>query len=224
MALINALTTLADAKTLAGITDASQDARLELLINATSAFIEQYCQRKFARTTYTNEEYAPSNRQLQILRNYPIVSVSTLTVDDTLQVQGTDYIVSHEYSKSGMLYRAYGWTGRTIDREYLTLDPVAMKRTIKVTYIAGYYLPADAGYVAGAEASLPVDLQYACNLMTQSALTQARKQNFDGLTSMSENGLSYTWADLNNVKNNQSGIASMVAGILNKYKRQVVTA
>jgi hypothetical protein len=224
MALINALTTIADVKTLAGISDTSQDARLELLINATSMFINNYCQRTFKRTTYTNEEYSPSNRQLLILRNYPIVSVTTLTVDDTLQVQGTDYIVTPEYSKSGMLYRAYGWTGRTIDREYLTLDPVAMKRTVKVTYIAGYYLPADVGYVQGADTALPADLSYACNLMVLSAYIQARKNNFDGLTSMSENGLSYAWGNLENAKNNQSGLSSNVAGILNKYKKQVVTA
>lgn len=224
MALINAFTTLADVKTLAGITDNSQDTRLELLINATSMYIESYCQRKFARQTLTNEEYAPSNRQLLILRNYPIVSVSSLSIDDTVQTQGTDYIVSSEYSKSGMLYRMQGWTGQSVNREYLTTDPVAMKRTIKVTYIAGYYLPADVGYVAGAEASLPFDLQYACNLMTLSAFIQAQKRNFDGLSSMSENGLSYAWGDLNNSKNNQSGIATMSAGILNKYRRVVVEA
>jgi hypothetical protein len=227
MALINALTTLADVKTLAGIasSDTTQDARLEAIINSVSSQVSTYCARNFKRQTYTSETYSPSNRQLLILRNMPIVSVSSLTIDGTAQVNGTDYIVAPEYSQAGMLYREWGWSGQTINREYLVSDPVAMRRSIVATYIAGWYLPADAGYVAGDSASLPLDLQYAAQQICLETYIKARRNNWDNLTSLTEGGLSYGWANQSvSAKNNNSGFGQTTAGILNKYRRLVVAA
>jgi hypothetical protein len=221
MALVNALTTLPDVKTLLGITDSTQDARLELIVNACSRRIEQYCGRTFARASLT-ETYTPSGRQLLILRNYPIVSVSSVVDQGNTLVQGTDYIFSPEYANSGFLYRENGWNGPTVNRDFLTTDTVAGKRTIIVTYVAGYYLPADLGYVAGASTSLPFDLNYACARLACSDFVLARQGNFGGLTAMSEGGLSYSWGTP--ITNNASGISQEVAGMLNKYKRLAITA
>lgn len=227
MALYNALTTLADVKTLAGIlsTDTTQDARLEALINGVSSQITNYCQRNFKRQTYTAETYSPSNRQLLILRNFPVVSVSSLSIDGTAQTQGVDYVVSPEYSNSGFLYREWGWAGQEISRINLTADPVSMRRSILVTYAAGWYLPADTGYQAGNTDSLPMDLQYATTQIVASTYMLARRNNFDGLTAMTEGGLSYSWAQKGSAaQNNNSGFAHEPAGILNKYRRIVVAA
>lgn len=222
MALVNALCTLAEVKTLAGIGDTSQDARLELIINSVSAQIASYCGCSFARATYTNETYSPSNRQLLILRSWPVVSVSSLTVDGTAT---TDYVLSPEYSSAGFLYRRQGWMGQAVYRTVLTDDPVAMDRTIQVTYVAGYYLPADAGYVAGAAESLPLELSYVCSQMALASYYTAVRGNFDGLTGLTEGGLSYQWGNQDTTaKNNQSGLLMAHAGILNKYRRVAVAA
>ena len=225
MAIVNGLCTLADVKSLAGITDTSQDARLELLINGVSAQVSDYCQRNFQKTTYTNETYSCPNRQLLLLRNMPIVSVTSVTFDGNLFTAGTDYVVTPEYQSWGALYREPGWIGYPINREYLTTDPVSGKRVIVVTYIAGYLLPADAGYTAGASTSLPMDLQYAVQLVVLAAYVQARKNNFDGLASMTEGGLAYSWLNAANQNtNNNSGFQLTPGAILNRYKRTVVTA
>lgn len=217
MAIVNGLCTLADVKTLAGIIDTSQDARLELLINGVSSQIADYCSRNFARTTYT-ETYAAPNRQLLMLRNSPIVSVTSITFDSTVLTAGTDYVVTPEYQTWGAIYRETGWIGYPINREYLTSDPVAGKRVITAVYIAGYYLPADPAYSPGAAASLPLDLQYAVSLVVLAAYVQARKNNFDGLESMSEGGLSYKWRTL------AGQFPPMAESIINKYRTAVVTA
>lgn len=218
MPLVNALCTLADVKTLAGISGNDQDARLELLINQVSSQIVQYCARKFARANY-DENYSPSDRQLLILRNLPVVSVSSVTSNGTAV---TDYVLTPEYANSGMLYREYGWDAEYIYRVNLTNDPVATRRTVNIKYTAGFYLPGDNNYVAGADTSLPLDLQYVCQQMALAMYAQARRQNWDGLTGMTEGGLSYTWGNLS--ANNQSGLLAAHAGILNKYKRLVVAA
>lgn len=224
MAIVNGLCTLADVKTLAGITETSQDARLELLINGVSAQIARYLERNLARTTYT-ETYSCPNRQLLVLRNFPIQSVTSVTQDGNLFTAGVDYVVTPEYSAWGAVYRAQGWIGYPINREYLTSDPVAGRRIIDVVYVAGYHLPADPAYVAGAPDSLPIDLQYAVSLVVLAAYIQARRNNFDGLASMTEGGLSYSWMSAKGSKpNNTAGFQESPGAILAKYKRSVVAA
>ena len=218
MPLVNALCTLADIKTLAGISGNDQDARLELLINQTSAQIASYCNRKFARANY-DETYSPSDRQLLILRQMPVVSVSAITSNG---VALTDYVLSPEYANNGFLYRELGWNGEYINRSYLTDDPVATRRNLNVKYTAGYYLPGDIGYVPGSADSLPLDLQFVCQEMTLAVYMQARRNNWDGLQSMTEDGLSYTWGS--QATNNSSGLFATYAGILNKYRRLAVAA
>lgn len=224
MAIVNGLCTLADVKSLLGISDTSSDSRLELFINQVSSQIISYLGRNIIRASYS-ETYPCPNRQLLVLRNFPIISVASITFDGNPLTAGSDYIVSPEYSTWGAVYREQGWIGYPINREYLTTDPVAGKRVIVVAYTAGYYLPADPAYVAGAADSLPLDLQYAACLITAGVYTQAAKRNFDGLTSMSEGGLSYSWMGRSMIKaNNQSGFAETPGGILNKYRRVAVEA
>lgn len=227
MALVNALTTLADVKALAGISssDTTQDARLEAIINGVSSQVSTYCARNFKRQTYTGETYSPSNRQLLILRNMPVVSVSSITIDGTAQTQGTDYILAPEYADAGMLYREWGWTGQTINRLNLVSDVISMRRSILITYIAGWHLPGDAGYIAGDPASLPLDLQYAVQQIALAMFIQARRNNWDGLTSLTEGGLSYGWGNQSiTAKNNNSGFSQQSGAVLNKYRKIVVAA
>lgn len=221
MAIVNGLTTLADVKNLLGIAPAetSQDARLEMLINMSSARIGQYCNRQFKRQNYT-ETLPPNGRQLLILQQYPVQSVASVVQKGTTLTAATDYIATSPFAEVGEIYRETGWTGDYMLRGIVTNDIGPGKLEIVVTYVAGYYLPDDALYVAGNVASLPLDLQYACQLMTASDFMQARRNNFDGLSGLTEGGLSYQWGGKNGQSmNNNSGFTQETAGILNRYRR-----
>ena len=74
------LTTLADVKTYTGATDTSGDPAITALISNASAFIERFCNRTFASTSYT-ETRNGNNRARMMLNNSPITAVSSLSID-----------------------------------------------------------------------------------------------------------------------------------------------
>jgi hypothetical protein len=74
-----ALTTLARAKLLLGITDTSKDALLEALINAVTDFIETFCGRRFKEPTNDFVEIVDGSGGKNIsVRNYPITYFAKL--------------------------------------------------------------------------------------------------------------------------------------------------
>ncbi len=76
-----ALTDLATVKTFLGITDASKDALLNLLIPAVCAQIETYCGRKFDEATYKERVWSPGGDVLY-LPNYPVTELRRIMLDD----------------------------------------------------------------------------------------------------------------------------------------------
>lgn len=73
---------LADVKTYLGITSATTDAVLTALVGNASAFIERYCNRVFEQASYT-ETRNGNGADAIYLRNTPIVSVQSVSVDGT---------------------------------------------------------------------------------------------------------------------------------------------
>jgi len=219
MAIVDGLTTLAAVKIEAGIaiSDTSQDATLEAFITSASAAICMHLKRDVKRTTYTDDMYAVNNHQFLYLREYPIQSVTAITLTGAAQVLNTDYFLGPADAKAGRLYRPQGWTGTYYSRGTFP-DAYAGARDIKTTYIAGWYLPADPLYVAGAVAALPIALQYACN---RAVIMRYRiaGQNADGLKSLSEGGLSYTWIDPSTFKAGNSGFDDVTASMLAPFVR-----
>jgi len=219
MAIVDGLTTLAAVKLEAGIavSDTSQDTTLEALITSASAAIRLHLKRDVKRTTYTGETYAVNNHQNLYLNEYPIQEVTTISVSGVLQTLGTDYFMSAQDAKSGRLYRPGAWVGSYYSRGTFP-DIYAGARDISVTYKAGWYLPSDPLYVAGALDSLPLALQYACN---RAVLTRYRMaiQSADGLKSLSEGGLSYTWLDPLYFKPGNGGFDDITASMLAPYVR-----
>lgn len=222
MAIVDGLTTLAAVKLEAGIaiSDTSSDAILEALITSASAAIRAYLKRDVKRTTYTGEVYAVNNSQLLYLKNYPVQSITTITLSDSPLALNTDYFMSTDDAKIGRLYRASGWSGTYYSRGTFP-DVFAGARDIKITYIAGWYLPSDALYVAGADASLPLAIQYAA---TRSVLTRFRMASarMDGLKQLSEGGLSYTWFGPESYSAGSGGLDSITASMLAPYVRHEV--
>lgn len=147
----NALTTIEAVKSYLKNDSTYDDARIEMLINACSSAIENYCRRNFKVATYTDEEYDGNNNRYISLYNYPIVSVDSVSINDSVIPQ-EEYIVK---KKIGVLARKYNNTVTGIT--YNRYVPIWVKGdcNIKVTYTAGYDV-------------IPPDLEQACILYVMS--------------------------------------------------------
>lgn len=157
----NALTTIATAETVLGLTAGAQDSLLEFLINSVSASIEGYCARKFAKQVHT-VKMAGHDRQRLYMDEWPIIEQSTyptVAVDDSAYTSGEDedYQIftgasegeNYFYHESGWPASMYYRTGRTL-ADYGPalvsddLDTQRSKKNIDVTFLAGYVLPGFA--------------------------------------------------------------------------------
>lgn len=226
MALIaGAMTTLADVKALLGITDTTQDTRLEMLINNASATIAAACDRVFTRSTYTAETHPGTNRQLLVLNQWPIVSVTSVYTGTTLMAS-TEYEMKPQDASMGVIYKSNGWNQNTTFATGLTLDTWATDRDYSVTYVSGYYMPndvtvapADPHYVTGDAASLPLDLVNLCNTLVASQ-NLAWKYQAMGLKRITEGGLTYEWGSANAF--GVHGLPMDLENIIARYSRRFV--
>jgi Phage gp6-like head-tail connector protein len=175
MAIIDGLTTLANVKQRLNIAsaDTSRDALLEALINDASALIISKLKRDLKRITHTSEKHASVPSSYLLLNARPIQSVSSVILSGTALASGSDsgYYLSGEDQLAGRLYRPIGWLGSMLVRG-VTLDPYEGYRDISVTYVSGYYLPADVGYVQGASHSLPNNYTQACTQVVRAMFLQ----------------------------------------------------
>jgi hypothetical protein len=215
MAIIDGLTTLAAVKLDLGITDTTQDALLESLISAASAAIVIYVDRTLKRTTYTDQRYAVNAHQYLYLREYPIQSVSSVTLGGSAQTVDVDYFID---AAPGRLYRPYGWVGAYYSRGTFP-DAFAGARDILITYVAGWYLPADLGYVAGAADSLPLLLSDACQKAVTTRFNQL-KNRADGIKQYAEGDISTTWFDETGTLAGAAGFDSITVAMLAPFKRR----
>src|ERR1700704_4953670 len=76
------LTTKAAVKATYGITDTTLDAVFDRLISAASLFVAKYCARPFIVASFT-ETRNGNGRSRIVLNNYPVVSVTSVTVDNS---------------------------------------------------------------------------------------------------------------------------------------------
>lgn len=89
------LTTLANVKAYLKIdqSQTSDDATLLSLIAACSEAIENHCERKFGQQTFTNEEYNGTGSKYILLRQFPIKSITSVSVDGVL-IESNEYKVN----------------------------------------------------------------------------------------------------------------------------------
>lgn len=152
-------------------TDTSRDVLLQDLTKRLSAWVEQYCDRKFAKGTYT-EQHDGDGTDVLTVAHWPIISVASLYDDpDRLFGAGT-LIAPADY----VIYK---------DQGKIQLDGLVFARglqNVKVTYDAGY-------------AEIPPDLQQAvCELIAD----RFRNKEHQGLRSLSVGAYSigFTEAEL----------------------------
>lgn len=211
------LCTLATLKTYLGITVATQDDLLTLIIKQASAQIENFLGYSLARKE-NSEVHNVNNNQLLLLDNQPIQEVSSVKIGDT---EIDDYKLIDKYAKGGILYRGLGWCGAYYTRG-MTYDAFSGVYEIEVDYISGYYLPNDTGYVEGASDSLPYDIMTAC-LIACSEQYNLKMNKAEGIKSYSEGGISTTFGDSGNFGNlADCGLSAKVCSMLIDYKRQAV--
>jgi len=160
-----------------------------------------------------------------ILKEWPIVSITSFSSSDTALTLNTDYRLDAQDMANGMVYRELGWEPRVLVTG-LVNDIVAAARTLDIVYVAGYYLPADVTtapadphYVAGDASSLPLEISGIADEMVVSAWYKIKRQS-EGLKAYSEGGISFTFQDYANTVN--MGISDEHAVILNYYKRTVI--
>ena len=137
-----ALITLDEAKEYLKVSGTADDQIISTLINAVSGLVCGYLNRNLVRATYT-EYYSGDGSQSLMLRNYPVVSITSIYEDD-LREWASGALIDHAediiiQKDSGLLRN---WNGRAT---WLTGHA-----NIKVVYVAGYTTDFDGGTMPNA--------------------------------------------------------------------------
>jgi hypothetical protein len=220
---MSGMCSLVDVKTWLGLTDTTQDAKIQLFIDTVSEQMNTYLGYQAKRSTYANERHEINNNQLVYLNAAPIQSVSAVTIAGVTIAFGTNddnYQYNPCDAKAGRLYRGVGWCGNYFTRN-MTYDPVGGKRDIVVSYEAGWYFPDDVLYVKGSDTSLPYAISSACMQETISKYRRATARS-EGLTSYSEGGISWGWGKSSNSQLaglSSAGLTDDTCAVLNAYRR-----
>lgn len=160
----SALTTLATVLDELGLaTDGGvQDARLERYIRAASAFVARKCSRAFERVDGIVEDRAGFGLTRLYLDRTPILTVTTLKVND-VALAVTDYELRNAGDERSHLFRSSGWVWSAARYPGITQSPAPgqEKRAIEVTYSGGYVTPQQVVLGAFATRTLPDDLEDA---------------------------------------------------------------
>lgn len=136
-----ALTTVADVKESLSIDSGNhtQDNLIIRKINQATEMIERFCDRRFALTTYSNEEYDSTGTSQLILKNRPVDSFTSLGIrdsslneDDWEDVDSELYFVDDSAGVVDLNFGSYGGWNR-----------------LRVSYVAGYStIPSDLAEAA----------------------------------------------------------------------------
>lgn len=150
-----ALTTrqrLIDFLDLGTVSDTTKQNVLDRIIDLVTEFVERYCGRRFKQTAYTNQLYDGDDSQIIILKNYPINSSSTFTIqrrssdlneDDWEDVDTEYYHVDYD---AGIVYGAG------------TYQFIRGRQRYRVTYTAGYDYDNAATFLSN---TIGGELEYA---------------------------------------------------------------
>ena len=148
-----------DVKNFLGIPSAASadDTLITTIIAQIEAEIKTYCKRKYFQATSLTEYYDGDGTDILLLKEYPIVSVTSL-YDDTDRVYGSDTKIG---SADIIIYG---------DEGYIRLDGLSFtkgEKNIKITYKAGY------GTGTG-ETAMPEDLKLALVMLASAVYLEGK--------------------------------------------------
>ena len=121
------LTTVSKFKSYAGITSSTWDAMLAELVTYVSADVEGACERTFASASYTEYYDGKWQRSLS-LKNYPIISITSINDDTGRTFASSSDITSTDYTfdaDNGIV-------------SFIYYRPSRGTKSLKVVYTAGY--------------------------------------------------------------------------------------
>ena len=173
-----ALTTLNSVKNQAGISlaDTTLDLQIRSFIDGITARVKRQLNRDIEQQIY-NEYYSGDNSSILFLKQYPVVTINSIIVDDTAYfgqgpgsspttlVAGTDYALMAGYNgigSSGAVRRING-TWRAWDHRrwgIVSRLPPLPSGNILVNYTAGY-------------SPVPADIQMTVNLAVMKMIAMA---------------------------------------------------
>ena len=114
-----------DLKDFLDISGSDDDAFLDKCGVWAQGIIESWCKRKFEETEYEEEDYGGDSTSILYLRQYPVIEISAISIDDTpLSNVGSDYVKLNK--KTGAVYLV---SAVFTKKEY---------PNVKITYKAGY--------------------------------------------------------------------------------------
>ena len=169
--------TLTEVKSFLGVTTSDDDARLTLLISWTEELIHRYLGRNLNSATYTQLAYKPQSEIFQ-LDNYPVDSITSITIDDEVQ-DSDDYDLVLDV---GSVY------GDFVENERVSIVYVGGYSTIPPLVIDVFYAVVEDRYndykgVSDAEVKDVTLFDFAKISYDTSTGSGARSINYSGVTS-----------------------------------------
>lgn len=172
-----ALISLTEAKSYLKITGSGEDAILTDFVDSISKAVATYCRRKLVKATFT-EYYNGGGIGRINLKNYPIVSITTIHDDSNRTYDATTLVDSDDY-----YFDADKGFVELYDGGIFT-DSV---QNVKIVYLAGY--------VAGTD--MPYDIELACKIWLSKVYHQYSKQSIHvSSESLRERSVSYRQEDI----------------------------
>lgn len=186
-----ALTTLDRIKDQLGVDKTAQDAVILRKINSVTDWIESQCNRRFLRTTYTNELYTVRDprQTILLLKNAPVTTLGAIQYRQG-QVGSPTWTA---YTANDYELVTDGKSGMVKFYTYLNQGLVQGVNTVRVaSYVAGYLIDfKNMGDVA--LHNLPGDIS---ELAEKLVIKWFQKRAIPGKTSESFNGNTITWDKL----------------------------
>lgn len=167
---------------LTGLTS-TQNSVLDRIIDQVTEFIENYTGRRFKETTYTNELYDGDGSQYLILKNYPVNSGSTFTLqrrdsvaneDSWSTIDSEDYFVDYN---AGTIELIYGLNFANQPKHY------------RVTYTAGFSFDNSSTFLSDTVAG---DIEYVAWKLCSVAWNRRQGDPSIASESIGDYSVSYT--------------------------------
>lgn len=166
---------------------------LKELLEVSSEYFESLTGRKLENATYTDELYTGHGRRNLWLRQYPIISITEISIwdgVDSYDVETASFYSLREDSSGEKRFVAYPVLGTEDDAtfaDWVKAEP----DNIKVTYLAGYVTTGwdTVSLAAPVSFAVPKDLEYAVGFIAAMMwLDSVGGDKRLGLKSISEGG------------------------------------
>jgi hypothetical protein len=202
---MSAYTTIFTIKSELGISDNSQDVRLQALIVQASGLIDGYCGRAFMRGAHIEKIKGYGAGSCLSIKNTPIISITSIALDDEI-IDASNYAIESE--DAGLI------SGDFVDTAPVCYSITGMthmagrqQRRYNVAYIGGYLLPDDANR------NLPYEIERACiDLVRGGYYAQGRDVSIKSESTDGVGSITYAGNAVMGVENVRGLLASHRAG------------